>query len=225
MRALLRASLALSLVCGSLPAHGDSVSDAEELVVAVYYEGLPYDDARALDDAGVARLAEMLADPGESTHHGNIVLALGMSGGSGAFEALTGFASSPVTGEVDRAEFRARTQLGRAMGYLCHDDPRALAWLLRRAGRERTAPGWSFRQHRGDRLASLLEDQVLVGLAMSGTPSARTALERARAVGGDDDAASQRRRRTVDEGLRLHTRVARDGRAALRPSHDGGATR
>jgi hypothetical protein len=215
MRTLLRATLALALFCGSLPAHGDSVSDAEDLVVAIYYEGLPYDDARALDDAGVARLAEMLADPGESAHHGNIVLALGMSGNPGAFEALASFASSPVTGEVDRAVFRARTHLGQAMGHLCHDDPRALTWLLRRSRLERTAPGWSFRQHRGDRLASLLEDQLLSGLAMSGTPRARAALERARDLARGDDAASQRRRRTIDEGLLLHTRVARDGSAAL----------
>lgn len=217
----------LALLLAASAATGDPVADAEDLVRGVYYEGLPYEQARALDDRGVARLADMLSDPAEAPHHGNVVLALGMSGHPRAFEILAAYARREPAGEVDRDTFRARSGLAPAMGHLAQDDPRALRWLLDRARARRGDPGWSFRHQRGTRLATLLEEQQLTGLALSGAPQARRPLEDARERARGGDASALRLRRHADGALALHDRIARDGPRAFRadPARPGQGSR
>ncbi len=204
-------AVAVALILGwalvAPPASAGGAAEAEALVRTVYYEGLPGDAARALDDGGIARLGAMLADPLEAPYHGNIVDALGWSGHPQAFAILERYAASSPAGEVDRDTFRARSRLPQAMGRLARTDARALAWLLAEASRDR-APGWSFRQQRGARLRTLLQEQVLTGLALSGAPAARAAIEAQLAAPGQDLAA-QRRRSFAEYARDLHARVAR----------------
>jgi hypothetical protein len=187
---------------------GDGASDAEALVRAIHYEGIPRDRARALDAAGLARLGAMLEDPAEIPHHGNIVEALGLCGQPAAFAILRVWADRAPTGEVARGTFRARVVLGQAMGRLAQSDPRALAWLLAEAARPPADPAWSFRHLRGGALRTLLEEQILSGLALSGAPEARAAIDAALAVRGDDPLA-ERRRRHARFAHEVHDRVAR----------------
>ena len=189
--------------------------EAEELARAIYYEGVPEDAARSLDDAGIERLDEMLADPAEADHHGTIVSLLGASGHPAAFDALADYAAEPLAGEVDRATFRARTRLPGAMGRLAHDDRRALTWLLSRSA-ERPAPGWSFRHQRDAKLAALLDGQNLGGLALTGAPEALQALRQAQRDGRGSGATPQERRDSLSRVIETHDRVARGGLDALR---------
>ena len=120
---------------------------------ATYYEGLPEDAASRIGPAGGARLVEMLSDPDERAHHQNVLLALGMSGTPGAFEAIRAWAGMPESGEIDRAAFRAWQSLPFALGHLARHDRRALGALENRLN-DPGAPGWTFRHHRGARLAN-----------------------------------------------------------------------
>jgi hypothetical protein len=91
---------------------------------------MPEDEAARIGFDGTTRLIEMLADPVEAPHHARILLALGISGGAGAFEAIEAWAvQGPADGEVDRAGFRAWQTLPFALGKLARRDPRALARL------------------------------------------------------------------------------------------------
>jgi hypothetical protein len=137
------------------------VSWAEDLVRQTYFEGLPAEAARDLDDAAVARLAEMLADP---------------------------------IGEVDRATFRARTQVLFALGHLARRDGRALRWLLDAQTRPADPPSWTFRHHRGASLRTLLDEQLLTALALSRSPAAARHIDELIAETRGSDAASRRRR-------------------------------
>ena len=210
-------------VSAGTSARADSVADAEALVREIYFEGLPYESASSLDTAAVRRLIEMLADPMETPHHGNIVLALGMSGHSEAFDALSEFAHNPLVGEVDRNTFRARTHTPLAMGHLAREDARALRWLLQLESRtvRNPNPGWHFRHLRGESLASVLQEQALTGLALSGAPGAVAALDRA-ATGPEIDVRTERRGHHARRLIELHHRVATEGAAAVMSSHVGG---
>ena len=202
-------------------ARADSATEAESLVREIYYEGLPYEQASGLDTAAVNRLIEMLADPSEAPHHGNIVLALGMSGHPDAFAALSEFASDPPIGEVDRNTFRAHTHSLLAMGHLAREDDRALQWLLRRESREARTPDWRFRHLQGEHLANVLEEQTLTGLALSGAPEAVPALDRA-ARAPDLDVNTKRRGRHARQLIQLHHRIASEGDESLHSSPLGG---
>jgi hypothetical protein len=209
----------------SVAAAGD-VAAAEALVRAVWFEGIPLARARALGAAASARLAEMLSDPHEAAHNANIVLALGASGQAGAFDALTTWAARTARGEVDRHAFRALRSLPFAMGLLAAEEPRALAWLLERAGADAPAPGWSFRRKRGARLGTLLRRQALTALGLSGRPEARALLEevaeapdaKAAAAAAVDPALA----RHAASALALHAQVSARGLEEVLAAEEAG---
>jgi hypothetical protein len=190
----------------------DGIAFAESLVRRVWFEGLPYAQARQLSPQGVERLAQMLEDPAEAEHHVNIVVALGMSESPRAFPALERFAAREPQGEVDRTEYRARNALPFALGHLARADRRALGWLRRELERG-TPPAWSFRHLAGERLRAQLERGSVTALGMSGLPEADGVL----------DTVSQRATRRRDARLAEHVararalraRVAREGAARV----------
>lgn len=186
----------------AVPAAADPADEAEAWVRQLYYEGLPLEPAAGLDDAAVARLTGLLADPDEAEHHANVLLALGASGHPDAYPALAAFATDAPSGEVDRATFRARTRLRLAFGHLARSDPRALRWLLARESAP--APAWHFRQHRGDALRVLLAELERTGLALSGAPAAAARLEQDLERSRGADPASRRRRRHAEAALELY---------------------
>jgi hypothetical protein len=189
------------------PAWADPADEAEAWVRELYYEGLPLEPAAGLDDAAVARLIELLEDPAEAAHHGNVVLALGASGHRDAYPALAAFADDAPAGEVDRATFRARTQLRLAFGYLARHDARALRWLLEPG--DGAPPAWHFRRQRGEALRVLLDELTLTGLALSGSPTAAARLEQVIDASRGRDPAARRRLRHAEGASEVY-RQARD---------------
>jgi len=204
-------SLAVLAASASAQARDPEGSRADRIARAIYYEGLPYAEARELSDAEIARLMELLDDPAQLRDHPNILVALGMSGSPAAFEAIAGYALRTSSGELDRLAFRARRSIPHAMGQLARVDDRALAWLMRAASDAGGAPAQSFRQLDPERLARLMRREAITGLALSGRPAAARRLgELAAAPGADPEIVEHCR-----EALRLHARVAREGPAAV----------
>lgn len=151
--------------------------EAERLVREFHYEGLPEAEAMRIGPEAAARLVEMLSDPAERAHHGQILLALGIAGPAGALEAIEAWsASAPALGEVDRAVFRAQQMLPFALAKLARRDARAVDALVERF--ELAVPRWHFRQFRGERLQQLERRAVLSALGESGRPAAARALDR-----------------------------------------------
>jgi len=210
LRAVAVAALSCLALISGAGARADSAADAESLARGVYLDSFPAEKARALDAAGIARLASLLADPAEVATHANAILLLGASGHPDAFSALSSYAAAAATGEVSRERFRALTHVPLAMGWLAARDARALDWLEQTLARGAQDPGWSFRQQRGARLALLLEEHVLTGLALSGRPEATPLLASPRGARAASVAASRRERHLA--ALReLHARVAAEG--------------
>jgi hypothetical protein len=201
-------------------AGADASDPVDRLVRQVYFEALPYAEARALGPGAAERLLTLLHDPEASEFHANVVLTLGIVGAPGTYEALLNWAQGQGGGEVDRAGFRARRALPHAMGHLAREDARALAWLARRAERS-AAPSWSFGALGEERLASLERRASIQALALSGLPAARAELERL--AGRPDVVADGRLAGSVREALALHATVSHEGVEAVLPH--GGATR
>lgn len=200
--------------------NAESSAPVDLLVRQLYFEELPYAEARALGPGASERLLELLHDSEEVEFHANAVLALGILAAPGTYEALLAWTQGQGGGELDRAGFRARRALPQAMGHLARADPRALAWLAARAERS-VVPRWSFGLLREERLAALQRRAAIRGLALSGRPAARAELERL--AERPDVATDPRLARVVQESLALHAAVAREGPEAALPR--AGATR
>ncbi len=170
-------ALALGFLCAVAPAVAEesALEAADRLVSAIYYEGFPYEEARALDLEQVGYLAVLLDDPVRARDHANVMLALGMAGHPGSFEILS--ADPPgVSGEVSRGTWRLLRARYQAMGHLARFDARAEAWLVARARGVAPETEISFRAFRGDRMRRERQLQALRSLPLAATDSAWDAL-------------------------------------------------
>jgi len=172
----------LALLGPALPriaeAQALSVHETEELVRRTWFEGMPREETARIGPAGARRLLEMLADPAERENDGRILIALGVSAPPGALVAIEAWqAAMPSGGEIDRATFRAWQALPFALGDLALHDSEAIPRL--EAFMNADPPAWTFRQHRGARLARLARRGAASALAETGLPEAGRALDRA----------------------------------------------
>jgi hypothetical protein len=186
-------------------------SRADRLASAVYFEGVPFVEASDLSDTDVARLIELLDDPAEIRQHPNILVLLGMSGSPAAFDSIADYALRGSSGELDRLEFRSQRSIAYGMGHLARVDGRALAWLIRAAKGADGAPQRSFRQMNPERVARMMREGAISGLALSARPAAARALSEIIATPGADP-------RLIghgNEALVLHGRISREGPASV----------
>ena len=172
---LISAWILLSLCAGTAVWAAEASIDvlrAERLVQVRYHEGVPFEEAHALSAVGVSRLIEMLPDPEYTQHRSNIVLALGMSGRPGAYEALERYASQDPHEPVTATEYQARMNVPPAMGHLARQDDRALRYLLWSVREYPQPTRWTYQHLDGERLARLLRRAAVSGLGISGRPDA-----------------------------------------------------
>jgi hypothetical protein len=187
------------------------LSRADRIASSIYFEGVPFEEARDLSDADVARLIELLDDPNKLRQHSNIIVALGMSGSPAAFDAISEYALRGSSGELDRLEFRARRSIASGMGHLARVDGRALAWLIQAATDANAAPRQSFRQINSDRFARMLRRKAITGLGLSARPAAARVLGEIIAAPGADPRIVEH----GNEALVLHGRMSRAGPASV----------
>jgi hypothetical protein len=134
-----------------------------------------------------------------------------MSGSPAAFDAIADYAQRGSSGELDRLEFRARRSIAYGMGHLARVDGRALAWLIRAATDVNAAPQRSFRQLDSARVARMMREGAVTGLALSGRPNAASVLAEIIATPNADPRIVAH----ASEALQLHARMAREGPASV----------
>lgn len=180
-----------------------TAAEADALVRAVYYEGLPADALARIGPEAAAHLASLLGDPNEAAVHANALLALAASDDAVAFVAIRDWAAAPRTGELDRAAFRAWQVLPYALGELAARDPRALALLRAKALGER--PAFAFGRFDAARLERMQQRAAVHGLALSGRPAATAVLDEVERAAPSADAAL---RDAIAEARALHAQRA-----------------
>jgi len=222
----LRRAAALAVVAGAVaiaallaapaPARAGAAA-AEALARTHYHEGIPLDAARAIDAAGAARLAELLADPAEEALHAQVVELLGMSGRPEAYACVQHFAAGLPRRAVDHETFRKQVAVRIALGYLARSDDRALAELVAEASSRLPAPSDGSAPAQATRRAQGLRRAAVSGLGLSGRAQAASVLRRLAGdlrrgrVPADDPELA----RHVASALAMHARVAGVGAAEL----------
>jgi hypothetical protein len=156
-----------------------------QFVRPMYFEGLPIEQGFRFGTDSVPLLLDMLQDPLEEPHWGNIVVLLGIIGDPRAVDSLIRFLEQPVTGELSRAHYKAKTAVLPALGLLLNRQPtdqKALAYL-----QDSLDPSfWGKRQLRwtltppqggGNARDLKLTKMAIMGLGLSGHPNALPALQ------------------------------------------------
>jgi hypothetical protein len=180
-------------------------AEAEDLVRARYFEGIPFEAPQRLGRAGIQRLAEMIDDPDEEMHRSKIVMALGLSRHPEAFVVLEHFAERAPRGRVTRSEMNARLALPIALGHLARSDARAYALLERRARHPKPVQ-WNDRRFDAARLDEMLYQTRIQAIGISGAHEGAEFLRGLIPVTEDP-----KRREIMHEALDLSDRVQDKG--------------
>ena len=210
-------AIAMGVIAGPVFAQEQ---DINSFVRAIYMEGVPYSEATLFDPAdAVPALLDMLADPNEEQHWPNVVITLGMLGDARAVEPLIQFLEEDSGKRLSRPHYIAKTGVVMALGYLINkkENQQALAYL-----KDSVKPGvWAKRKTNwvspyhanADDRNSQLSKMAIIGLALSGHPSARDTLQ---ALKTPATSRADRRFQTqvsdvLSEAINAHETIRREG--------------
>jgi hypothetical protein len=178
---------------GRDPTEGEGI---EAFVRRFYVHGVPYDEATRFDETAVPRLLEMLADPEEKPYWPNIVGVLGIIGDASLGDDLIAFIEGNKGQALDPETYRAALSAVISLGYLANrtgeyavveylaDAAANLPSAETEADETEDRSGAEPDRTPSEGAAALrLDDGVIAqsavwGLALSGQPEARAALER-----------------------------------------------
>lgn len=210
-------AIAISVIASPVLAQGQ---DIKSFVREIYMEGVPYEEATLFDPADtVPTLLDMLADPNEEQHWPNVVITLGMLGDERAVEPLIQFLEEDADDQLSRAHYIAKTGVVMALGYLINknDNQIALAYLKDSVKpsvwTERNTTWVSPYHANADDRDNQLSKMAILGLALSGHPSARDTLQvlQRPAISQADRKFQARVRSVISEALNAHETIRRDG--------------
>ncbi len=207
-----------ALAAGPKRAMGEATMNVQEFVHQVFIEGVPYAEAAKYGSDDVPTLLAMLNEPQEKAHWSNIAVTLGIIGDDRAVDPLINFLEG--NGETaSREDFAARSSALMSLGYLINTskNAKALAYLKGHM----TPKGWrgskmvtvGALQASQDARSQQLSTLAILGLALSGDPLAKEALESLQ-KGMRTEAPSAFARQTdsmVTEALKAHEIIAKEG--------------
>lgn len=197
----------------------------QEFVGQQFVHGVPYEDVVAYGPAVVPELIAVLRDPQREAHWANAAVMLAMIGDPQGVDAVLAFVREPGPGALTPYREWARGNAVLALGYAANGGRNGAALRYLEEGIE---PGaWARRGVRGAQARprapmadadyeeedggfsadAWLTNQAVVGLALSGAPEARRALERLRAAPGRPAHETAR----LDALLSEHAKVAQAG--------------
>jgi len=189
-------------------------TDVRAFVRQTFIHGVPYEQASRFTSTDATILLEMLGNVQERASWPNVVVTLGVIGDERGVDPLIAFFSREVSGTLSSSEYSARTGVLISLGYLVNRSKnlKALTYLIDSLTPETWATrklSWVSPYHateaeRNQQLTAM----AVMGLALSGHPLAREALLLFQSRVGAQDRA------LVEEALRAHEVIAREGLAA-----------
>jgi hypothetical protein len=194
-------------------------SDIRQFVHQTFIRGVPYGEAVRFDPAtAVPALLAMLADHTEEAHWPNIVVTLGMLGDDRALGPLIQFLERDgAGGPLPQTQYAAKTSVLLSLGYLVNKtgNQRALSYL-----KDSLQPDvWRMRQvnwvspyHNTVERNLQLSKMAVIGLGLSGYPSAAEALRSLQAPPTTE--VGRRFNAVISEALSAHEAISKEGLAA-----------
>lgn len=193
--------------------------EIRDYVHRIHFEGIPYAEASGYTSSSVPTLLEMLGDPQEEQYWTNIVGMLGIIGDEQALDPLINFIEKHVEETLSPAHYRAKTSALMSLGYMVNksQSERALAYLTEKASptaweeMEGASPFTTEAPARNQDFAKY----AVLGLAMSGHPTAGKVLEELQSAGARAEASSFQAQigDMVSEALNANRTIAEKGLA------------
>lgn len=197
----------------------DPALPVEQFVAQSFVHGVPYAQAATYGSAAVPTLVWILKNPAWESKWSHAATVLAVIGDQAAVDAVIEFIREPGAGEVTRERRWARGNAVLSLGYAANRgnakalqylqyglDPRGWSQLGLRGLRSRAADG-EIDDEESEEAA--LAGRAALGLALSGRPEARAALEAQ--LRGPGRSASQQQ--TLQTALEEHGKVAAKGLA------------
>ena len=210
---ILVAVVAMPTTLYAQQADAESMS-VENFVRSTYIEGVPYELAATYTAEDVPVLLAMLNDEADAPYWGNVAVTLCAIGVEDAVDGVISFIERDVDGQLTRSLYRAKSGAVMALGYSAYKnaDGKSLNYLLasvnnpgvwNERGIEWVAPFQASTEERNADLTSV----AVMGLALSGTNEARTAL---RSVQSREALVSEEGG-LIDEALKTLDIIGQDG--------------
>ena len=200
----------------------------QQFAAETFFHGVPFEDVLAYGPAAVPELIAILGDPGREAQWANAAVMLAMLADPRGVDAVLAFIRDPGAGAITPYREWVRGNAVLALGYAANEgrNRAALQYL-----EEGLRPGaWARRGVRGAQgrppprapdadveeeeeedpalnVDGWLTNQALVGLALSGTPEGRRALEQFRNAPG----LRPRKRGVIDSLLQEQQRISQQG--------------
>jgi hypothetical protein len=203
---------------GAANSHGGTPKPGiVEFVHRTYAEGIPFEVASSYSREDAQKLIAMLESPDEKPYLTNIVVTLGMIGDPAAVQPLRSFIEKGE-GYIDPQTLRAKTSALIALGYVVnrHNDESALTYLAQglnpKNWRDKNLK-WTLRgaEDAEQRNISLIKASAL-GLGISGTPEAATALNSAQfTIRAVDPTASSAVNPVIEHALSVNKTIQHEG--------------
>jgi len=202
--------LAFCLAGTATPAQAQhTVRDVRAFVTTLYYEGLPYGEAKSYGPGVLPQLYDMLADDELQPYWANIVGMIGYLGEPSSIQPLLDFVHRQK-GEISVNQFRAVLQVLPAIGHISQTgDVDALDTSVRYTERDswqKESLQFSYGRYHDTALSEVLGRMAILGLGISGTPKAMAYLASMQ--------SGNLRRGWVDnvaEAIALNQRVSTEG--------------
>lgn len=89
----------------------------EEFVSRIYFDGMPYDEARLYSNSEVERVVAWLREDAKAEYWGNILATVGIVAGHDAYNVLRGFILRANDQPISLTEYDAKTSAIISLGY------------------------------------------------------------------------------------------------------------
>ena len=186
----------------------------QDFVRQGFIHGVPYAEASQYGAGDVSTLVTMLRSQGEEAHWVNVVVTLGFIGDASAVRPLINFLESTTKCSIYRREHTAQVFVPFALGLIVNrSGDAAAARYLDDAAANQTSwfakIPWSGQKYGSSTYGEQLMNNLLHGLAISGTSAAGASL---RAFAASPSGAAYQE--ILADALPIHDEVSRNGLAA-----------
>ncbi len=210
-------TLFLNLILVSA-SYAQQAMDVKDYVRQTFIRGIPYEQALqhyGVDD--VPALKEMLKDPADINAWGNAIVLLEILGDESDLPAIVEFIERDPGGEYSVIHHRAKTGAIMGLGYLINHtkSTKALNYLSTSlqtsSWDQRKVSGLSRLHATYDERNVELSKYAILGLALSGTPEAASALKRLQAQKSTNSRFQAQVDSLVESAISENEKIAKQG--------------
>ncbi|QIL90170.1 hypothetical protein GNX18_10680 [Microbulbifer sp. SH-1] len=191
--------------------------DIDDFVRLAFIEGVPYEDAAKYDQTYLPILINMLKDPNEIDHWGNIVAVMGIIGDESSLDEMIAFIEGKPSLEYTETYDRAKTSAIVSIGYLINksNSDRAVKYLEKMSFPEnweaKKIPGLTKRQKTYANRNRKFSRYAVIGLGLAGNEKSELALKRIKSIKFKDKAYQDEIDGVVDSTISENKKIRKLG--------------